>query len=866
MASLAYNQKILKYNKSQYGQKIMQEEYSPREIESNAQINWAEKKTFEVREDPSKEKYYCLAMFPYPSGKLHMGHVRNYTIADVISRYQRMLGKNVLQPMGWDSFGLPAENAAIKNNSAPAEWTYKNIEYMKTQLKKLGFGYDWSREITTCDPNYYKWEQWFFTQLYKKGLVYKKTATVNWCPKDETVLANEQVIDGRSWRSGAIVQRKDIPQWFIKITSYAEELLDGLDDLKEWPAQVRLMQKNWIGKSQGAQIKFKLKNSVGDIDHLTAFTTRPDTLMGATYICLAADHPIAKMLSKNSSALEIFIEDCKDQPVSEAGLAKISKKGVCIGITAIHPITGDELPIWVANYVISGYGTGAIMAVPAHDERDFQFANNYQLPIKQVFNHIKSPKIKKNSEESKSTDRDQSFEFDKNKWKKWYASKSSFDVISINSAEFNGLSPERAFIAISRKLEQLGLGEIKTQYRLRDWGVSRQRYWGSPIPMFNLADGGEIPVPMDRLPVLLPEDVIMDGIKSPIKSDLDWKKTVLDDQQVEHETDTFDTFMQSSWYYARYTCPDYEKGMIDSVAANYWLPVDQYVGGIEHAILHLLYARFFHKLMRDEGLVSSDEPFIKLLCQGMVLKDGVKMSKSKGNTIDPQELIDQYGADTVRLFTMFAAPPEQSLEWNDSAVDGAYRFLRKLWKGVRAHVLADDNGLSIPDDLNQAQQDLRYKTHATILKVSNDFDNRQTFNTAIAAIMELLNDVIKIPDDFSKGKLAVEREALEVIIMLLSPISPHICDHLWNMLGNKDLLINEKWPVPDQSILTKKVLKIVVQVNGKLRAQIEVPNESTKEFIEKMSREHENVKRFTDGLTIRKIILVPNKLVNIVAS
>ena len=659
------------------------------------------------------------------------------------------------------------------------------------------------------------------------------------------------------------MQRRDIPQWFIKITSYADELLDGLDNLKDWPEQVRLMQKNWIGKSQGAQIKFELKKIVGDIDHLSVYTTRPDTLMGATYLCIAAEHPVTMALSKNNSDLERFISDCKDQAVSEAGIAKSLKKGIYLGITALHPISGEELPIWVANYVISSYGTGAIMAVPAHDERDFQFANDHQLPIKQVFDRVSS---RKKNKDLGSPDHHTSSVFDKRKWNNWYASKSSNDLVSINSEEFSGLSPDDTFNAIIKKLEQLGLGERKTQYRLRDWGVSRQRYWGSPIPMFNLANGDEIPVPMDRLPVLLPEDVIMDGINSPIKSDLNWKKTTLNNQKVEHETDTFDTFMQSSWYYARYTCPDYEQGMIDSDAANYWLPVDQYVGGIEHAILHLLYARFFHKLMRDEGLVSCDEPFVKLLCQGMVLKDGIKMSKSKGNTVDPQKLIDQYGADTVRLFTMFAAPPEQSLEWNDSAVEGASRFLRKLWKAVSKNILEADAKLTIPSELNQEQQNLRYKTHTTISKVSNDFGNRQTFNTAIAAIMELLNDIGKMSEGSCVAKLAVEREALEIIILLLSPIAPHICDRLWNMLGNKDMLINEKWPNADKTILTKKILKIIVQVNGKLRAQIEVPHNSTNEFIENISKEHENVKRFTDGLTIQKIILVPNKLVNIVAN
>ena len=844
----------------------MQETYHPKEIESDTQKIWSEARAFEVKENSSKEKYYCLAMFPYPSGKLHMGHVRNYTIADVISRYQRMMGKNVLQPMGWDSFGLPAENAAVKNNTAPAKWTYQNIQYMKSQLKKLGFAYDWSREITTCDPSYYKWEQWFFTKLYEKGLVYKKTATVNWCPNDETVLANEQVINGCCWRCDAVVERKDVPQWFIKITTYADELLDGLDDLKGWPQQVRTMQKNWIGKSRGAQITFNLKYAIGDFDHLSVYTTRPDTLMGATYVCIAAEHPVTKILSKNNPGLLSFIKECKDQPVSEAALATMIKKGMSLGVNAIHPLTGESVPIWVANYVISGYGTGAIMAVPAHDERDFEFANKYQLPIKQVFECTSSLTKKLQKKDLYSVGKDAPCSFNKDQWKNWYESKTSNEVCSVNSGEFNNLGPEQAFNAVVKKLKDLGLGETKIQYRLRDWGVSRQRYWGSPIPMFNLPDGGEIPVPIDRLPVLLPEDVTMDGITSPIKSDSDWKKSSFDGQQVEHETDTFDTFMQSSWYYARYTCPNYTEGMIDSVAANYWLPVDQYIGGIEHAILHLLYARFFHKLMRDEGLISSNEPFVKLLCQGMVLKDGAKMSKSKGNTVDPQKLIDQYGADTVRLFTMFAAPPEQSLEWNDSAVEGAYRFLHKLWKAVNLHLSSTNEKLLIPADLSTEQQDLRRKTHTTITKVSNDFGNRQTFNTAIAAIMELLNDTGKFSNKKCDAGLAVEREALETIILLLSPIAPHICHRLWNMLGNIDMLIDQKWPIVDETTLTKNILHIVVQVNGKLRAQIDVSPDITEELIKEMSQEHENVKRFTDGLTIQKIIIVPNKLVNIVAS
>ena len=684
----------------------MKDQYHPAEIETATQKFWADTQAFVVTEDPSREKYYCLAMFPYPSGKLHMGHVRNYTIADVISRYQRMLGKNVLQPMGWDAFGLPAENAAIKHNTAPAKWTYENIEYMKNQLKQLGFGYDWSRELATCKPEYYRWEQWFFTRLFEKGLVYKKTSAVNWCPNDQTVLANEQVIDGCCWRCDTTVERKEIPQWFIKITDYAEELLDDLDKLDDWPEQVRTMQRNWIGKSRGVEFSFQLDQAVAGIDNFSVYTTRPDTLMGVTYASIAAEHPIALAMAQTNPELANFIQDCKTQSAAEADMATMEKKGIPTGLDAIHPITGEKVPVWIANYVLMEYGTGAIMAVPAHDERDFEFANKHGLPIKQVFEHTNP------SENSR---------FDNTIWQDWYASKAANDVAMVNSGEFNGLSPESGFDAVANKLRKLGCGEIKTNYRLRDWGVSRQRYWGTPIPMVNLPEGGEIPIPANRLPVLLPEDVEMDGIHSPIKADPEWRKTELNGIAVEHETDTFDTFMESSWYYARYTCPNYSEGMLDSKAANYWLPVDQYVGGIEHAILHLLYARFFHKLMRDEGLLNSDEPFTKLLCQGMVLKDGTKMSKSKGNTVDPQALIEQYGADTVRLFTMFAAPPEQSLEWNDSAVDGAHRFLRKLWKAVHLHLQTEGSITLDTSGLNQQQQDLRRKTHETIAKVSDDF-------------------------------------------------------------------------------------------------------------------------------------------------
>ncbi|PHS74365.1 leucine--tRNA ligase [Porticoccus sp.] len=840
----------------------MKDQYHPSEIETVVQQHWQETAAFEVSEIPDREKYYCLAMFPYPSGKLHMGHVRNYTIGDVIARYQRMLGKNVLQPMGWDAFGLPAENAAIKHHTAPAKWTYENIEYMKAQLKRLGFGYDWSRELATCKPDYYRWEQWFFTRLYEKGLVYKKTAGVNWCPNDQTVLANEQVIDGCCWRCDTTVERKEIPQWFIRITAYAEELLNDLDKLDGWPEQVRTMQRNWIGKSRGVQFSFQLKQGVGGIDHFEVYTTRPDTLMGITYASIAAEHPIALALAKTNPELATFIQDCKTQSMAESDMATMEKKGMATGLNAIHPISGEAIPVWVANYVLMDYGTGAIMAVPAHDERDFEFANKHGLPIKQVF--ARTPSSDKDAENARpKEDRDY---FDPGVWKDWYSSKSADEVVSINSGVFDGLSPEEAFDAIANRLAQSGSGEIKTNYRLRDWGVSRQRYWGAPIPILNLPDGGEIAVPADRLPVLLPEDVVMDGVHSPIKSDPEWCKVELNGQMAERETDTFDTFMESSWYYARYTSPNFTDGMLDSKAANYWLPVDQYIGGIEHAILHLLYARFFHKLMRDEGLLNSDEPFTRLLCQGMVLKDGTKMSKSKGNTVDPQQLIDRYGADTVRLFTMFAAPPEQSLEWNDSGVEGAHRFLRKLWKMVHAHLEAGTPGELDTGALDQTQRDLRRKTHETIAKVSDDFGRRQTFNTAIAAVMELLNELARSADRSTANGRAVEREAMTITVQVLAPIVPHICHALWQALGHTDSLLDTPWPVPDQAALTKSTLQMVVQVNGKLRAQIDVAVDADRQSIEDSALSHENVLRFTTGQTIRKVIVVPGKLVNIVAN
>ncbi len=819
----------------------MHEQYEHQDIEAAAQQFWREQESFVVHADSSKPKFYCLSMFPYPSGKLHMGHVRNYTIGDVISRFQRMQGKNVLQPMGWDAFGLPAENAAIKNNTAPAKWTYENIEYMKGQLQSLGFGYDWSREIATCRPDYYKWEQWFFTRLYEKGLVYKKMATVNWDPVDQTVLANEQVIDGRGWRSGALVERKEIPQWFIKITAYADQLLADLDKLPHWPEQVKTMQRNWIGKSRGVTMRFDLCNTIAGHDSFEIYTTRPDTLMGVTYVSLAAEHPIAQAAAENNAALKQFLAECKLQSVAEADMATMEKKGFDTGLKALHPISGREVPVWVANYVLMDYGSGAVMAVPAHDQRDYEFAQKYALAIEQVIT----------ATDGSACDISTAAFTDKG--------------TLINSSEFDGLDFDAAFDAIATKLESLGKGRITLNYRLRDWGVSRQRYWGAPIPFFNLPEGGEIPVPLNRLPVLLPEDVVMDGVNSPIKSNPDWRKTSLDGKAVEHETDTFDTFMESSWYYARYTCPNFQDGMLDPNAANYWLPVDQYIGGIEHAILHLLYARFFHKLMRDEGLVQCDEPFQRLLCQGMVLKDGSKMSKSKGNTVDPQALIEQYGADTVRLFIMFAAPPEQSLEWSDAGVEGAHRFLKRLWRAVFTHTQASGAITTIDANaLDEQQKALRRKTHETIAKVSSDYGDRLTFNTAIAAVMELLNDIYKITDRSNAQTLAVEHEALETAVLLLAPVAPHIAHYLWQALGHADTVIDTAWPVVDTAALAKTSIELAVQVNGKLRGTITVAPNATQADAETAARQNENVKKFIDDKEIRKVIFVPGKLLNIV--
>lgn len=862
--------------------KRIEEQYQPNVIEADVQARWEKEQTFNVTEDPSKEKFYCLSMFPYPSGNLHMGHVRNYTLSDVVSRYQRLQGKNVLHPIGWDAFGLPAENAAIQNKTAPAKWTYKNIDGMRTQLKTLGFGYDWHREIATCHPEYYRWEQWFFTRLYEKGLVYKKNATVNWDPVDQTVLANEQVIDGRGWRSGALVEQKEIPQWFVRITDYADELLDDLDQLDGWPDQVKAMQRNWIGRSEGVEITFQVSDSE---EHVAVYTTRPDTFYGVTYMAVSAQHPLALRAAESKPQVAKFIAQCKQQTVAEADLATMEKLGVDTGLTAIHPLTGEAIPIWVANFVLMHYGTGAVMAVPAHDQRDWEFAHKYQLPIAEVIEPLEGTH---DINESAYTDHGR----------------------LINSGDFNGLEFQAAFDAIADKLESLGIGERQVNYRLRDWGVSRQRYWGAPIPMLNLPNGDSVPVPDDHLPVRLPEDVVMDGVNSPLKSDPEWRQATWNGQPAEHETDTFDTFMESSWYYARYCSPRYENGMLNPEQANYWLPVDQYIGGIEHAILHLLYSRFFHKLLRDTGLVESDEPFKKLLCQGMVLADsfyrederggktwyspldidfehndkgGVtqanlrsdgqpvvhagisKMSKSKNNGIDPQIMVDKYGADTVRLFMMFAAPPELTLEWSDSGVEGAHRFLRRLWRLV--YEFQDHAGTANLDlaTLTSEQKTLRRQLHKTIEKVTDDMGRRQHFNTAIAAIMELSNHLQKASLDSDQDK-AVMQEALEAITIMLSPITPHIGEKLWLALGHETDLNFESWPRVDSAALVEDEKLIVVQVNGKVRARLTVAADIDQASLEALAFAESSVTNFTEGKTIRKVIYVPGKLLSIVAN
>ena len=834
----------------------MQQQYPFKEIEELAQAYWEQNQTFAASEESDKPKYYCLSMFPYPSGRLHMGHVRNYTIGDVLSRFHKMKGFNVMQPMGWDAFGLPAENAAIKNNTAPAKWTYENIEHMKTQLKRLGLGIDWNREIATCKPEYYKWEQWLFTELFKKGLLYKKTASVNWDPVDGTVLANEQVIDGRGWRSGALVEKRDIPQYFMKITAYAEELLNDLDKLDGWPEQVKTMQRNWIGKSYGCEVEFPI---VGQEGNLKVYTTRPDTLMGATYVAVAAEHALATLAAQTNPKLADFIAECKRGSVAEADVATAKKKGMDTGLFVTHPLNGEQLPVWVANYVLASYGEGAVMAVPAHDERDFEFAEKYNLLIKPVFENT----VWRTREQLRPLEDFAYYEFESNRWKNWYSEKN--EVITINSGNYNDLFPHEAFDSIATDLESKNLGKKRTQYRLRDWGVSRQRYWGCPIPIVHCDKCGEVTVPADQLPVVLPENVMMDGVGSPIKQDPSFYETTCPTcgGKATRETDTLDTFFESSWYFARYTSFDSESKMVDE-RANYWLPVDQYVGGIEHAILHLLYARFFNKLMRDVGLIKNDEPFTNLLTQGMVLKDGSKMSKSKGNTVDPQALIDTYGADTARLFMMFAAPPDQSLEWADSGVEGASRFLKRLWKAVYEHVELGQTNAYTQGELSAELKQLRLQLHQTIEKVGDDYGRRHSFNTAISSVMELMNALAKIEstDELTRS---VRQEVLQNVALLLSPIVPHICQALWAELCPASHILSAAWPVADKTAMIQESVEYVIQVNGKLRGNLLVSREASKEAIEKMTLEQTYVTKFLlDGTSVRKIIVVPNKLVNVV--
>ena len=855
----------------------MQEIYNPHEIEPQVQDAWEKHQVFKAVVDNNKEKFYCLSMFPYPSGRLHMGHVRNYSIGDVVSRFQRMQGKNVLQPMGWDAFGLPAENAAINNKTAPAKWTEENIAYMKGQLKSLGFGYDWSREFTTCDPEYYRWEQWFFTTLIEKGLAYKKVAAVNWCPNDQTVLANEQVVDGCCWRCDGPIVRKEIPQWFIKITAYAEELLNDLDELDGWPDQVKAMQRNWIGKSRGVQLRFALENRQ---DQLEVYTTRPDTLFGVSYLAVAAGHPLAQDAAQNNPELAAFLEECAKAGTAEADLATVEKKGMALGINAVHPLTGKTVPVWTANFVLMEYGTGAVMAVPAHDQRDFEFAEKYSLPIHQVI--------------APSTG--EHFDF----------SQAAFTEHGtlINSAEFNGLEFQAAFDGIAKKLADLGHGEIKVNYRLRDWGVSRQRYWGAPMPILTTENGETVTAPADTLPVILPTEVVMDGINSPIKNNPDFENTTYQGAPAFRETDTFDTFMESSWYYARFCSPHDTTQMVDPKEAGYWLPVDQYIGGIEHAILHLLYARFFHKLLRDAGLVEGNEPFKNLLTQGMVLAEAYsytlpngakewvnptevdvvrddkgriisaqrasdgqpvefagmsKMSKSKNNGVDPQEAIKLYGADIVRLYTMFAAPPEQTLEWSDAGVQGAQRFLQRIWRLSFELLQQVDRGHA--DTLNKDEKDARRKLHETIAKVSDDFGRRYHFNTGIAAIMELMNSLQKLNLNTAGGR-AIVTEGLEAIVPMLAPITPHLSQKLWEALGHDGFVVDAPWPVVDERALLRESIEVVVQVNGKLRGKVEVPVDISKEDLEIAAKAE--VANYLADKTVNKVIVVPGKLVSIV--
>jgi leucyl-tRNA synthetase len=874
----------------------MQEKYLPADIETAAQTHWQNARTDLAVENPDRPKYYCLSMFPYPSGKLHMGHVRNYTIGDVLARYHGMQGFNVLQPMGWDAFGMPAENAALQNNVPPANWTYANIDAMRAQLQRLGFAFDWSRELATCTPEYYRWEQWLFTRLYEKGLIYKKLGTVNWDPVDQTVLANEQVIDGRGWRSGALIEKREIPMYYMAITKYADELLNDLDTLTGWPEQVRLMQKNWIGKSVGVRFAFPYTLD-GQEEKLWVFTTRADTIMGVTYVAVAPEHPLSQKAAAQNPAVAAFIADCKQGGVAEADLATMEKSGVDTGVTVTHPITGAQVPVWVGNYVLMGYGDGAVMAVPAHDERDFAFAKKYHLPMTQVI-----------AVEGET--------FDTTAWQEWYGDKQR--GLCINSGVYDGLNYSQAVDKIAADLVAKDLGEKKTQFRLRDWGISRQRYWGCPIPIIHCADCGDVPVPDDQLPVVLPENVEITGAGSPLARMPEFYETTCPKcgKAAKRETDTMDTFVESSWYFVRYACANNPQKMVDERAA-YWLQggVDQYIGGIEHAILHLLYARFFTKLMRDVDLfkdngLTLNEPFKNLLTQGMVVAptfyreaengkklwfnpadvdvaidergrptgavlkaDGQpviiggteKMSKSKNNGVDPQILIDQYGADTARLFMMFASPPDQSLEWSDAGVEGAHRFLRRLWKLAFEHVSAGivtaaDNTTALSD----AQKDLRRKLHQTIQKVSDDYGRRQQFNTVIAAVMELLNAADKTPLDDDAGR-ALRQELLEAAVLMLFPIVPHIGEAIYTELKPGQNVATQRFPVCDPAALIQSEIELVLQINGKHRGSIKVAAEADKATIEATALASEAAQKQLNGAAPKKVVVVPGRLVNIVA-
>lgn len=817
--------------------------YDPQAVESTAQTYWRENGTYDAPQVADENSFYCLAMFPYPSGRLHMGHVRTYTLGDVIGRYQRLKGKNILHPMGWDAFGLPAENAAIKNNIPPAKWTYSNIEYMRGQMKSLGFGIDWSREFATCDPDYYRWEQWFFVKLFKKGMVERRSAVVNWDPVDQTVLANEQVVDGKGWRSGAPVERREMQQWFLKITDYADELLDSLDTMDGWPDSVKNMQRNWIGRSQGVEIDFAVADVTGKpaTEQVRVYTTRPDTLLGATYVAVAAQHPLAQQAAADNPQLAEFVERCANVKSAEAELATVEKEGMPLGVSVIHPLTGKALPVWTANFVLIDYGSGAVMSVPGHDERDWEFARKYDLPIEQVIEPI----------DDATCDLEQG----------------AFTAHgrTVNSGEFDGLDFEAAFDAIAGALENKGAGRRQTNYRLRDWGVSRQRYWGCPIPMIHCDNCGVIPVPEAQLPVVLPTDVSFDGVRSPLKDMESFLAVDCPDcgSAARRETDTFDTFMESSWYYARFASPGANEAMLDERAAR-WTPVDHYVGGIEHAILHLLYARFYHKLLRDEGLVDSDEPFDRLLMLGMVLRNGRKMSKKDGDAGDPQLLIEKYGADAVRQAMMFSAPPEQSVEWAEGGLESASRFLRKIWRGVNEHVALGSTGPLEVEALSPEGRELRRKQHETLGRADDDYGRRLQFNTVVAAVMELVNTIAKTPDEGSDR--AVVREAWRTALIVLSPIAPHICHSLWQILGEQGLVVDASWPEVDETALVRDHIELVCQVNGKVRARIEVAADADQDTVQAVAFEEVNMQKFMEGKTVRKVIYVPGKLINVVVA